>query len=88
MAEVLLFHHALGRTPGVVAFSDELRRAGHSATEISEALSGTSTPLNRTGVAEVLAAPRYREAARRAGQSIAEVADPVRVCHEAMQPAG
>ena len=40
------------------------------------------------GVAEVLAAPRYREAARRAGQSIAEVADPVRVCHEAMQPAG
>ena len=40
------------------------------------------------GVAEVLAAPRYREAAGRAGQSIAEVADPVRVCHEAMQPAG
>jgi dienelactone hydrolase len=30
MAEVLLFHHALGRTPGVVAFSDELRRAGHT----------------------------------------------------------
>jgi transposase len=33
----------------------ELRRAGHSATEISEALAGTATPLNRTGVAEVLA---------------------------------
>src|SRR6266540_4984259 len=33
----------------------ELRRAGHSATEISEALAGTPTPLNRTGVAEVLA---------------------------------
>jgi len=32
----------------------ELRRAGHSATEIAEALAGTSTPLNRTGVAEVL----------------------------------
>ena len=30
MAEVLLFHHALGRTPGVVAFADELRRAGHT----------------------------------------------------------
>lgn len=40
------------------------------------------------GVAEVLSSPRYREAARRAGQSIAEVADPVRVCHEAMQSAG
>jgi hypothetical protein len=33
----------------------ELRRAGHSATEISETLADTPTPLNRTGVAEVLA---------------------------------
>jgi dienelactone hydrolase len=30
MAEVLLFHHALGLTPGVTAFADELRRAGHT----------------------------------------------------------
>jgi dienelactone hydrolase len=29
MAEVLLFHHAQGRTAGVDAFADELRRAGH-----------------------------------------------------------
>ena len=29
MAEVLLFHHAQGLTPGVVAFADELRDAGH-----------------------------------------------------------
>jgi dienelactone hydrolase len=29
MAEVLLFHHAQGRTSGVVAFADELKRAGH-----------------------------------------------------------
>jgi len=33
----------------------ELRRAGHSAKEISEFLAGTPTPLNRTGVAEILA---------------------------------
>ena len=32
----------------------ELRRAGHSAKEISEALAGTPTPLNRTGVAQVI----------------------------------
>ena len=32
-----------------------LRRAGHSVYEISEALAGTDTPLNRTGVSEVLA---------------------------------
>jgi dienelactone hydrolase len=30
MAEVVLFHHALGLTSGVVAFADELRRAGHT----------------------------------------------------------
>ncbi len=29
MAEVLLFHHAQGLTPGVIAFADELRAAGH-----------------------------------------------------------
>ena len=29
MAEVLLFHHALGLTPGVLSFADELRGAGH-----------------------------------------------------------
>lgn len=32
----------------------ELRRAGHTAKQISEALAGTPTPLNRTGVAEVI----------------------------------
>ncbi|MGB4951577.1 MAG: dienelactone hydrolase, partial [Rhizobiaceae bacterium] len=29
MAEVLLFHHAQGLTPGVIAFADTLRSAGH-----------------------------------------------------------
>lgn len=29
MAEVLLFHHAQGLTPGVIAFADALRGAGH-----------------------------------------------------------
>ena len=29
MAEVLLFHHAQGQTPGFHAFADELRSAGH-----------------------------------------------------------
>ena len=30
MAEVVLFHHALGLTAGTSAFADELRRAGHT----------------------------------------------------------
>ncbi len=30
MAKVVLFHHALGLTPGITAFADELRGAGHT----------------------------------------------------------
>jgi dienelactone hydrolase len=29
MAEILLFHHALGQTPGFLALAEELRSAGH-----------------------------------------------------------
>lgn len=35
-------------------------------------------------VNEVLSGPGYRQAARRAGESLAGVADPVRICHEAV----
>lgn len=30
MSEVVLFHHALGLTPGVVSFAETLREAGHT----------------------------------------------------------
>lgn len=30
MAEVVLYHHVQGLTPGVTAFADDLRRAGHT----------------------------------------------------------
>jgi dienelactone hydrolase len=30
VTEVILFHHALGLTPGIGAFADDLRRAGHT----------------------------------------------------------
>lgn len=30
MAQVVLFHHAQGQTPGFLAFADELRQAGHT----------------------------------------------------------
>ena len=39
-----------------------------------------------TAVREVLSSPSYREAAQRAGDSLAGVQDPVRVCHEAVGP--
>jgi UDP:flavonoid glycosyltransferase YjiC (YdhE family) len=37
---------------------------------------------------EVLATPSYRDAARRAAAGATEVTDPVRVCHDALTPAG
>jgi UDP:flavonoid glycosyltransferase YjiC (YdhE family) len=37
-----------------------------------------------SAVHDVLSSPRYRSAARRAAASVAGVADPVRVCHQAL----
>ncbi len=37
-------------------------------------------------VTEVLSSPRYAEAARAAGATVADVADPVRVCHDSLAP--
>ncbi|MBU8813064.1 glycosyl transferase [Mycolicibacterium goodii] len=39
-------------------------------------------------VGEVLGAPSYRRAAQTAGASVADVADPVQVCHDALTRAG
>ena len=30
MADILLFHHSQGRTPGFLAFADTIRQAGHT----------------------------------------------------------
>ena len=49
-------------------------------------------PLTAAALAEsvgaVLASPSYRDAARRAAEGAVDVADPVRVCHEALHVAG
>jgi transposase len=42
-----------------------LRAAGHSVTEITQALAGTATPLNRTGVWELLRAEGFERLATR-----------------------
>ncbi|MGV9800620.1 glycosyltransferase [Mycobacterium sp. NPDC003449] len=41
-----------------------------------------------SAVGTVLGSPGYREAAERAGASVADVADPVRVCHDALSITG
>jgi hypothetical protein len=43
----------------------ELRAAGHSIDEIAEALTAAGTPLNRTGIAEVIAGERLPRLWRR-----------------------
>ena len=52
MTEVLLFHHAQGRTPGFLAFADELRAAGHSV-HAPDLFDGRTFALLHEGVAYV-----------------------------------
>jgi dienelactone hydrolase len=49
MTSVVLFHHALGLTPGVVAFADELRRAGH-VVHTPDLFEGRTFPTLQDGV--------------------------------------
>lgn len=50
MAEVLLFHHAQGLTPGVRAFADALRAAGH-AVHTPDLFDGRTFPSTPEGMA-------------------------------------
>jgi dienelactone hydrolase len=52
MAEVVLFHHAQGLTPGVRAFADELRAAGHTV-HAPDLLEGRTFPTLDEGMAHV-----------------------------------
>jgi dienelactone hydrolase len=52
MAEVVLFHHAQGLTPGVVAFADELRAAGHTV-HTPDLFGGRTFPTLEAGMAHV-----------------------------------
>lgn len=50
MTDVVLFHHALGLTPGITAFADELRRAGHTV-HTPDLFEGRTFPTIEEGVA-------------------------------------
>jgi len=50
MAEVVLFHHAQGLTPGVVGFADGLRAAGHTV-HTPDLLDGRTFPSIDEGIA-------------------------------------
>ncbi len=49
MAEILLFHHAQGLTPGIVAFADRLRAAGHTV-HTPDLYEGTTYPTLDDGM--------------------------------------
>ena len=50
MTDVLLFHHALGVTPGIGAIADELRAAGHRVT-VPDLYNGATFDTVEAGVA-------------------------------------
>jgi dienelactone hydrolase len=55
MADVLLLHHIQGLTPGVVAFADELRAAGHTVhtPDLFEGRTFASIPEGEAFVEEI-----------------------------------
>jgi dienelactone hydrolase len=57
MAEILLFHHAQGQTPGFLAFVDELRTAGHTV-HAPDVYEGKTFATLDEGVAERVEADR------------------------------
>lgn len=52
MAEVLLFHHAQGLTPGVRKFADDLRGAGH-IVHVPDLFEGRTFPSIEEGLAYI-----------------------------------
>ncbi|MEO3812236.1 dienelactone hydrolase family protein [Sphaerisporangium sp. B11E5] len=52
MAEVLLYHHVLGLTPGVRDFAEELRRAGHTV-HVPDLYDGRTFGSSPEGMAHV-----------------------------------
>jgi dienelactone hydrolase len=71
MADVLLFHHAQGRTPGVLAFADTLREAGHTV-HVPDLFDGRLFDSIEAGVAhaEELGMENVIERGERAAESL------------------
>jgi dienelactone hydrolase len=69
MAEVLLFHHAQGLTPGIHAFADELRAGGHTV-HTPDLFDGQTFSSIEEGMAHIQAIGF--DAARARGVKVAE----------------
>lgn len=71
MATVVLFHHALGLTPGTIAFADDLRQAGHTV-HTPDLFQGRTFPSIEEGVAHAQEIG-FPEVLARAEQAVAEL---------------
>ncbi|MEO6504133.1 MAG: dienelactone hydrolase family protein [Jatrophihabitantaceae bacterium] len=71
MTEVVLFHHALGLTPGITAFADELRRAGHTV-HTPDLFEGRTFDTLEQGVAHAEQIG-FGEVIQRGGQAVQEL---------------
>jgi dienelactone hydrolase len=71
MAEVLLFHHAQGQTPGFLVFADELRTGGHVVHAPDLYDGNTFTDLNEgVGYAREVGFETIMERGRRAADDL------------------
>ena len=71
MSEVALFHHALGLTPGCLAFADDLRAAGHVVHTPDLYEGNTFSSLDDgIGYAKKTGFDTILERGRRAGESL------------------
>lgn len=52
MTHVVLFHHAQGRTPGILAFAERIRSAGHAVT-VPDLYDGATLDTLEAGIAHV-----------------------------------
>ncbi|TDV48051.1 dienelactone hydrolase family protein [Actinophytocola oryzae] len=73
MAEVVLFHHALGLTEGVVAFADDLRAAGHTV-HTPDLLDGRTFGSIEEGVAHVREIG-FGTVVRRGAEAVADLSE-------------
>lgn len=72
MATVVLFHHALGLTPGVVAFAEDLRGAGHTV-HTPDLFGGRTFPSIEAGLAHAEEIGFPGEVIRRGEESVEEL---------------
>jgi dienelactone hydrolase len=75
MAEVVLFHHVQGLTPGIHAFADRLRDAGHTV-HTPDLMEGRTSPTLEEGIAAAKAIG-FGALAQRGIDAAAELPDDV-----------